>query len=101
MGVLKDGRKVVAAAGTREPLSATSVSVRSVTLQAETDNTGVVVFGGAATVVAALATRRGVALVAGASAQLTSDVDGVDDLSEVGLDVTVNGDGVTYVYAPA
>jgi hypothetical protein len=100
MAALVDGRKVVAAAGTREPLSATSVSVRSLTIQAETDNTGIVVIGGLGTVVAAVLTRRGIALAAGAVIALTSEYDGVDDLAEIGVDAMVNGDGVTYIYAP-
>jgi hypothetical protein len=97
MGALADGRRVVTTAGTSVALSATSVSVSSVAITAETDNTGVVVVGGVGTVVAALATRRGVPLSAGDTLTL-GRADQVDDLAEVGLDATVSGDGVTFVY---
>lgn len=86
-----DGRKVVATAGTAEAL-ATSTSCKSVTITAETDNTGVISVGGS-TVVAALATRRGTPLNAGDSMSI-----GINDLSKIYLDTTVNGDGVTYTY---
>lgn len=92
---LGDGRKVVAAAGTAERLSASSVRCRSLVVTAESDNTGVVVVGGA-TVVAALATRRGTPLVAGQSVALD-----VTNLKAVFIDSTVNGDGVTFTYLTA
>ncbi len=98
MATLADGRKIVTTAGTRQALSTASVAVSSVTVTAETDNTGLVVVGGITSVVAALATRRGTPLSAGDTITLTSREDGVDDLSEIGLDVTVSGDGVTYTY---
>lgn len=100
MAALSDNRRVVTTAGTRVALSTTSVSVRSVTITAETDNTGVIVIGGAGTVVAAQATRRGTPLAAGDTIALTIRDDDVDDLAEVGLDATIDGDGVTYIYAP-
>lgn len=86
-----DGRTVVTTAGTRVALAA-STAVKSVCVTAETDNTGVVVVGGS-TCVAALATRRGLPLNAGDSATFY-----VDNLADLSLDSTVNGDGVTYVY---
>ena len=86
-----DGRKTVATAGTREAL-ADSTTAKLVIITAETDNTGYVVVGGL-TVVAALATRRGTPLNAGDSITLE-----VDDLADVYLDVTVSGDGCTYLY---
>lgn len=86
-----DGRKVVATAGTAERL-ASATRCRSVAITAETDNTGVVVVGGS-TVVAALATRRGVPLEAGQSVSFD-----VNDLSSVWLDVTVNGEGVSFLF---
>lgn len=93
---LVDGRKVVATAATREPLTSSGRAFWSLVLQAETDNTGVVVVGGS-TVVAAQATRRGIALNAGDIVTITRAEDGPDmDLSLVYLDVTVSGDGVTY-----
>ena len=85
------GRKVVATAGTREALAA-STACKSVLITAELDNTGVIVVGGAA-VVAALATRQGTPLNPGQSATVP-----VSNLALVYLDTTVNGDGVTYSY---
>ena len=86
-----DGRKVVTTAGTRVAL-ATSTACKEVVITAETDNTGIVVVGAAATVIAAIATRTGVPLSAGDSIVLQSD-----NLADVGLDSTVSGDGVTFV----
>ena len=85
------GRKVVAASATAERL-ATATKCTSVTLTAETDNTGIVAVGSSA-VVAALATRTGIPLSAGDSVTIP-----VVDLSDIWLDTTVSGDGVTFVY---
>lgn len=85
------GRKTVAIAGTREALAASTTS-KSVSITAETDNTGIIVVGGSA-VVAVLATRQGTPLNAGDSISID-----IDNLSKVNLDTTVNGDGVTYTY---
>jgi len=87
-----DGRKTVAAAGTRETLVAASTLAKIVIITGETDNTGIVVVG-SSTVIAALATRRGTPLMAGDTVTLE-----VDDLLDISLDVTVSGDGVTYTY---
>jgi hypothetical protein len=89
---LADGRKVVAAAGTREALVPAPTPARYVTLTALRGNAGDVVVGGN-TVVAALAGRRGVPLAAGDSETLP-----VNDLAKVFLDAEVNGDGVSFVY---
>ena len=86
-----DGRKVVATAGTREALAA-STTAKMVIITAETDNTNPVVVGGA-TVVAALATRQGTPLYAGETITLPCD-----NLADIYLDVLTNGEGVTYVY---
>ena len=86
-----DGRTVVTTATTRVPL-ASSTACKEVIITAETDNTGIVVVGAAATVVAALATRRGIPLNAGDSIVLQTD-----NLADIGLDSTVSTDGVTYV----
>lgn len=92
MSSLLSDRKVVTTAGTAVQLPALTgaAPLKGVMVQAETDNTGLIVYGGS-TVVAALATRKGVALTAGQSVFLE-----VDDLQDVYLDTTVNGDGVTY-----
>lgn len=86
-----DGRKVVTTAGTAVALGSTT-AIKRVYIQAEADNTGVIVVG-ASTVVASLSTRRGIALNAGDT--LTLDI---DDIADVYLDSTVNGDGVTFTY---
>ena len=86
-----DGRTVVTTAGTRVAL-ASSTACKEVVITAETDNTGIVVVGAAATVVAALATRRGIPLNAGDSVVMQTD-----NLADLGLDSTVSTDGVTYV----
>lgn len=88
---VSDGRKVVTTAGTRVAL-ASSTACKEVVITAETDNTGIVVVGAAATVVAAIATRRGVPLSAGDSIVLQAD-----DLADLGLDSTVSTDGVTFM----
>jgi hypothetical protein len=88
---IKDGRKVVATAGTRLALAA-STTCKHVTIVAETNNTDIVVVGGI-TVVAALATRQGVPLYPGD----TYDLD-IDDLADVYLDALVSTEGVTYTY---
>lgn len=95
--MIVDGRKVVAAAGTREQLSAVSVGFERLIITAETDNTGVVVIG-TTTVVAAVLTRRGVPLAAGASLTLDASEDGSGDMSAIWLDSMVTGDGVTFLY---
>ena len=86
-----DGRKVVTTAGTAVAL-ATTTAIKRVYIQAETDNTGYIVVG-ASTVVASLSTRRGIALDAGDSLALE-----IDDLADVYIDSTVNGDGVSFTY---
>jgi hypothetical protein len=88
---IADDRKTVTTAGTRVAL-ASSTACKQVVITAETDNTGYVVVGGS-TVVAALATRRGVPLAPGDSVTFQ-----IDNLADVYLDSTVNGDGVTFAY---
>lgn len=98
---LIDGRTVVTTAGTRVPLSASSVGIQSIVITAETDNTGVVVVGAPTTVVAALLTRRGHPLAAGVPVTLTSRDHGISDLNDIGLDSMVSGDGVTWIAGPS
>jgi len=89
---IRDGRKEVTTAGTAERLIALNTSCRRVTLMAELDNTDYIVIGDS-TVVASLATRRGIPLSAGAS--ITLDI---EDLYAVFLDAVVSGEGVNYIY---
>ena len=87
---LGSGRRVVTTAGTRVKLVELRVSSKAVCITAEDNNTGVIVIGGNG-VIAALATREGTPLDAGDSAVVPCD-----DLSDIWLDSTVSGDGVTY-----
>ena len=87
-----DNRRIVTTAGTRVTLVAATTPAKYVAITAETDNTGLIVVGGA-TVVALLATRQGIPLNAGDSMSMD-----VDDLVDVYLDSTVSGDGVTFTY---
>lgn len=89
---VSDGRTVVTTAGTRVQLSTSSVASLTITITAETSNTGIVVVGGSA-VVAAVGTRRGVPLFAGDSYTIAAN-----NLNLIYLDSTVNGEGVTYTY---
>jgi hypothetical protein len=91
-GGIGDNRVVVTTAGTRVPLASSSTPARSVSITALEGNTGKVVVGGA-TVVAALATRRGTPLAAGDTVTLD-----INDLSKVNVDAMVNGEGVSYSY---
>ena len=94
-GTISDGLKLVAAAGTRETLAA-STPCREVCITAKMTNTGTVVVGGSTVVAASGATRRGTPLNAGDSVTIP-----INDLQKVYLDVTVNGEGVTYTYMAA
>ena len=86
-----DGVKTVASAGTAEALSTTQ-NAKWVTIQAQTDNTGVIAVGGSG-VLATVATGTGVALAAGESFTIPAN-----DLKNIYIDATVSGDGVRYTY---
>ena len=88
---IDDNRKEVAIAGTAETLVAASTVCKYVLIQAELNNTGVIVVGDS-TVVAAEATRRGYALDAGDPVIIP-----INDAQKIYLDTTVNTDGVTFI----
>jgi hypothetical protein len=88
---VKDGRQTVTIPGTAVAL-ATLTACKRVTITAETNNTDMVVVGGS-TVVAALATRRGVPLYPGDSYSLNTD-----NLAEVYIDALTATDGCSYVF---
>lgn len=88
-----DGLKLVTTAGTRETLVASTTPCRSVCITAKISNTGTVVVGAVTVVAASGATRRGTPLNAGDSVTIA-----INDLVKIYLDVTVNGEGVTYTY---
>jgi len=89
---LGDGRKTVTAAGSAEKLVAAGTPISWVIISAFEGNTGTVVVG-SSTVVADAAIRRGAPLNKGDSIGLS-----VSDLSQIYLDVTVNGEGVSFIY---
>lgn len=90
---IENGRKTVTTAGTAEALESNDHIVAYVVITAETNNTGVITVGDSS-VVAAVATRTGMPLSAGDSLTLHNI-----DLNNIFIDTTVNGDGVTYLYA--
>jgi hypothetical protein len=91
--VVEHGRQTVATGGTPVQLSSTSTPCKMVIITGETDNTGLVVFGGSNTVDATLASRTGTPVFAGQSYVIY-----VKNLNQVWLDVETNGEGVTYTY---
>lgn len=88
-----DGLKLVTTAGTAEKLTASVTSCKAVLVQAKYSNTGDVAVGAATVVAASGVTRRGTILKPGAALPIA-----IDDVSKVYVDVTVNGEGVTYAY---
>lgn len=85
-----DGRKTVANAGTRVRLGE-SLQINSVAITALEANTGVICVGGK-TVVAAAGTRTGTPLAAKATVTIDTD-----DLGDIYLDSTVNGEGISWM----
>lgn len=85
------GVKTITSAGTDEALAG-STAAKWVTVQSQTDNTGWIAVG-ATGVDATEATGSGVLLDAGESITLP-----VDNLADVFIDATVNGEGVRYTY---
>lgn len=86
-----NGVKTVTTAGTDEALAG-STACKRVVVQAQTDNTGWIAVGTSG-VDATEATGTGVLLGAGDSFELD-----IDDLADVYIDSTVNGEGVRYTY---
>lgn len=86
-----DGVKTVTTAGTDEALAG-STACKKVDIQALTDNTGTVAVG-ASGVDATLGTGTGIVLYPGDTYSLE-----IDNLSDIYVDSTVNGEGVRYVY---
>lgn len=83
------GSKAVTTAGTPVPLAA-STTCKRITIQANTDNTGIIVVGGSGV---SAASGTGVALYAGDAYELE-----IDNLADVYLDSSVNGEGVRFTY---
>ena len=87
-----DGSKSVTSPGTRVALSSVSCPAKKVIIQANVTNAGLLAVGGS-TVVAAYATRTGIALYASEAFLME-----ISDLNTVFLDSTAIGDGVTFIY---
>lgn len=85
------GVKTVTTAGTDVAL-ASSTSCKRIVIQAQTDNTGLIAVGGSG-VDATVATGTGVILYPGDSFELE-----IDNLADVYIDSTVNGEGVRFTY---
>lgn len=85
-----DGRKTVTTAGTRVQLAA-SKSIDSVAITALEANTGLICVGGK-TVVAKAENRTGIPI----AAKQTAVVD-TDDIGDLWIDSTVNGEGVSWL----
>jgi hypothetical protein len=94
---LVSGRTAVTTGGTAVPLSATSTPIRSLWIMAATANTNPVVVGGS-DVVAAVGTRKGVALRSTDPPVRLTSADGVDELSDIYVDAVTNGEAVTWAY---
>jgi len=82
-----NGLKTVTTGGTAEALASTQALESGVQIKAESDNTGIVYVGGAS-----VSAANGYYLLAGETVFLS-----VDDLATVYLDVSVNGDGATFL----
>jgi hypothetical protein len=90
-GTIGHGVKTVTTAGTDVALAA-STTCKRVTVQAQTDNTGLIAVG-ASGVDATEATGTGIILYAGDSVELD-----IDNLADIYIDSTVDGEGVRYIY---
>lgn len=79
-------------------ISSTSIPFQSATICAGTGNTGIMVYGGSS-VVAALATRKGVPLAAGVCRDITCNNTMLcGDLNKLYVGSTVSNDNVTVFY---
>lgn len=98
MAGLVSGRTAVTTGGTAVQLSATSTPINTIRIMAATANTNPVVIGGS-DVVAAVGTRKGIALRAtDPPITLDAQTDGVDELSDIYVDAVTNGEAVTWLY---
>lgn len=86
------GVKTVATAGTDVAIVSSVTPAKWIAIQAQTDNTGNIAVGGSG-VDATEATGTGVLLAAGESIVLP-----INDLADIYIDSSVNGDGVRYTY---
>lgn len=80
--------KNVTTAGTQVPLSATSIGIVEVTIQAKFANTNNIYVGNSD-----VSSTNGLVLIAGATVTLTGG-----DLNDIYIDSDTNGEGVTFLY---
>lgn len=90
---LISGRKTVSSAGTAEALSSVSIGIKGCVVCAEDSNTGTISVGGQNGTVAVEPTRTGIYLLTADCAMIP-----VNDLSNIYVNSTINGDGVTFGY---
>ena len=86
--VFGSGQKSVTTAGTRVQLSSVSYLIHSITIKAKSGNTGSI-YVGASDVIS----TNGFILAAGEGISLD-----VDNLNDIWLDSSVNGEGVSYFF---
>lgn len=87
---LKDGRKVIASAGTREPLFATEESCSGVIIQALRTNATNIAVGGY-NVNVSTGSEAGIILTPGQSETMFTN-----DASKIYIDAITTGDGVSF-----
>jgi hypothetical protein len=87
---ISNGSKAVTTAGTAVAL-ATSTACQSVLIQAKAANTGVIYVGGST-----VSSTSGIFLYAGESVEMS-----VDNLADINIDSSVNGEGVVFTYGIA
>lgn len=88
---LVDGRKTVTTSGTEVQLSSSSQPCNLILITALDTNTGVIVVGDSTQPAPATATRQGMYLWAGQTEYFP-----IRNLTEVYIDATVNGEGVSF-----
>lgn|SRR3990167_4480624 len=94
MAQVADGSVTVTTAGTRVPLSDTSILCSWLQVQSKQDNTGKIFVGGVT-----IATGRGACLEAAGDAQLLPHLNfNGYDLSTIYVDSAVDGEGVDLLY---
>ena len=89
---ISDGRAVVATAGTRVPLAASTAAKHAIITALET-NVGVIRVGGATVAAGPAGSERGIPLRARDSVSLPCD-----NLADIKIDATVSGEGVEYAW---
>ncbi len=86
---LEQGTKVVTTAGTAVPLSATSVGIKEIVIQALGSNSGEIYIGNSS-----VDSSNGVVLWARGSISLNPG-----DLKDIYIDSSINGEGVKFLYS--